>query len=688
MSVVDEPRESEGVARDPSGPVEEWTVAHPLDPITETEVRIAARTVRASLGDHAQLVRFNIIDVIEPEKALVLAHGGEAIESRTVTVTYQLPEEGRAFKATVEVNSTGDGSISSTTELVGVQPLLSPDDCELAEEIVKSSSSVRSLLEERYGIDISTVACDPWSVHCTGSEPFDTSKRLVQTFLYARDRGPGNEVSNAYAHPLDALPVVDLDTRQVVDLGIQGSTESLDKLEAPRDNYNYHPTLVGGNCLPGTLSQEREGFSVPKPLEIVQPEGPSFKVEGHLVKWDKWKLRVGFNHREGLVLHDVRYDGDLVLWRGSLVEMAVPYADPEPPFHRKCAFDVGDYGLGYCTDSLSLGCDCLGEIHYFDAAMSDSKGEPYVVKKAVCMHEEDDGILWKHVEYRTGHNQSRRSRKLVLSFIATVVNYEYLFYWYLKQDGSISLEIKLSGMLSTNYILPGRKPDHGTLVAPSVNAQVHQHMFCARLDVAVGGMLNSVEEVDVKMEEMDGETNPNGNVFKAHATLLRTEQEAQRDAAPNLARSWRIFNPKRVNGVSGKPMGFKLLPFAFGPAMPNLLTHPDSAVTKRGAFATKSLWVTPHREGEYFPAGEYTVQSEGGEGLPEWTRENRSVENEDLVLYHSFGVVHVPRPEDFPVMPCESTGFMLKPDSFFSGNPGIDLPEDKSTMSKCNQCDK
>ncbi|CAM9896444.1 unnamed protein product, partial [Ectocarpus sp. 13 AM-2016] len=108
---------------------------------------------------------------------------------------------------------------------------------------------------------------------------------------------------------------------------------------------------------------------------------------------------------------------------------------------------VGDYGLGFCTNSLELSCDCLGHIHYLDATLNDSRGQPYEVEQAVCMHEEDAELLWKHV-YSSGHNESRRSRRLVLSFIATVVNHEYLFYWYLMQDGSIEFEIKLSGELS------------------------------------------------------------------------------------------------------------------------------------------------------------------------------------------------------------------------------------------------
>ena len=519
------------------------------------------------------------------------------------------------------------------------------------------------------------------------------------------------------------------------------------------------------------------------------------------------------------MLHEVEYDGRSVLHRGSLVEMAVPYGDPNPSYARKCAFDVGDYGLGFCANSLELGCDCLGHIHYFDGVLNNSKGEAYTVKKAICMHEIDDGILWKHLEYRNGHAESRRSRKLVLSSIATVVNYEYLFYWYLGQDGTIDFEIRLSGELSTNLLSEGEeeKPGWGVMVAPGVNAQVrvhlagggpccpvtptfsrtlaappifcilaparwgggggggggggirdselhcleqwwlwpaqrgwgvreakgagralgqcteagwrtqrrgnssageregggggggtsahslasviathksacpclcpcplqvHQHMFCARLDLAVDGQSNTVTEVDV-VAEAPGDSNPFNNAFGPQYKPLTTEKEAQRVSDPGKARAWLVQNPEVVNPISGQPVGYKLLPFTRGPAHPVLLTGEASAVTARGQFATKHLWVTPHSDEERWPAGDYTIQSSGGEGLPAWTANDRSVTNTDLVLWHSFGVVHVPRPEDFPVMPCEMTGFSLKPAGFFQGNPAIDLPPEQNAASKC-----
>jgi primary-amine oxidase len=419
----------------------------------------------------------------------------------------------------------------------------------------------------------------------------------------------------------------------------------------PKLSVNYHRDLVKTNSYLETAWRE----DTLKALDVTQPDGPSYKVtDGNYVEWQGWSMRVGFHYREGLVLHDVKYQGRPIMKRGSLVEMSVPYADPNPPYQRKCALDVGDYGLGYCANSLELGCDCLGHIHYFDATLHNAAGEPFTKKKVVCMHEEDDGILWKHVEYRNGHNESRRSRELVLSSIATVVNYEYLFYWRFKLDGSIDYEIRLTGELSTNLTSAGEsedKPDNGTLVAPGVNSQVHQHMFCARLDMNVDGEKNTVSEMNVATAP-PSPTNPHGNVFQASQTLLKSEKDAVRDCDPTSARHWKISNAEGVvNPITKKPTAYKLMPFTRGPNMPLLLTHPDSNVSKKSKFATANLWVTKYDEKERYPAGEYPTQAtmaqiEKTGGLPLWIERDADLgEGSDIVLWHSFGVTHIPRVE-------------------------------------------
>lgn len=243
--------------------------------------------------------------------------------------------------------------------------------------------------------------------------------------------------------------------------------------------------------------------------------------------------------------------------------------------------------------------------------------------------------------------------------------------------------------MSTNLVSASEdpaKPSHGTLVAPGVNAQVHQHMFCARLDMAVDGSKNTVSELDIVAEPFSHTSNPYGNAFGPKETVLTNESEAVRRYDATKARTWKISNADgKVNPITGKPVAYKLIPFTKGPAQPPLMTDIEHcAVSKKGEFATAHLWVTPFDASERYPAGEYTPQAQKQDGLPIWTKQNRNIEGEDLVVWHSFGVLHVPRVEDFPVMPCEITGFTLKPDGFFSGNPAIDLPPKKNEKSILN----
>ena len=66
------------------------------------------------------------------------------------------------------------------------------------------------------------------------------------------------------------------------------------------------------------------------------------------------------------------------------------------------------------ANSLTLGCDCLGLIRYFDVPLINSRGKLTTPpKNAVCLHEEDHGMLWKHTDWRTNQTEVRRSRRLV-----------------------------------------------------------------------------------------------------------------------------------------------------------------------------------------------------------------------------------------------------------------------------------
>jgi len=594
--------------------------------------------------------RFVTVTLAEPPKAVVRAHkSGTAIARRAFVIAIDR-RKGQSYEGLVDLVN---GTVERFDALPpGIQPSITLDEFADCEEAIKRSPQFLEALKKRGVTDVQLLMVDPWSAGTYGTERADEKgKRLSRALCWVRSEAS----DNGYARPLDGVvAVVDLNTMEVM------RVEDYGLVPLPPESGNWHRSY---------LKEQRRDV---RPLEIVQKEGPSFTVEGHHVAWQKWNFRIGFTPREGLVLHDVSYDDDgrrrSILYRAAICEMVVPYGDPAEKDFRKNAFDIGEYGIGLFANSLERGCDCLGTIRYFDAQMNDSRGKPVTITNAVCLHEEDVGLLWKHTDWRTGQSEARRSRRLAVSFIATVGNYEYGFFWYFYQDGTIQCEVKLTGIMHTSAVPPGEVPAFGNLVAPQLNAPFHEHIFAARLDMSVDGEENSIYEVNT-VSLPRGPANPHGNAFRAEATLLASESRAKRSVNAASARFWRIVNPIKTNRL-GNPVGYRLVPGENSPPF----VQPDAAIMRRAGFTAHQLWVTPFDAKERYPAGDYPNQHPTGDGLPKWTAADRSLVNTDLVVWYVFGHNHVPRLEDWPVMPVAQLGFHLKPDGFFERNPALDLP--------------
>jgi len=624
---------------------------HPLSPLDGNEITAARQIVLDSgqVSIPVDDVRFAYVGLCDPPKALVHAYDrGEAVtvDRQVRAVLLQGPE---ATVVEVIVSVTR-GVVDSWVEVADVRPNLQIEEAIAVIGALRADPEWNAALDRRGIVDKSLVQIDPWPAGTFGSD-HEKNRRITKALAYLRD----SPDDNGYARPLEGLlAYVDMGrgtVLEVVDFGV---------VPFPPQGGSYYPEDNG------PLRTDL------RPLTITQPQGPSFSVDGNLVCWQKWSLRVGMDPLEGLVLHTVGYeDGGRVrplVFRASVSEMVVPYGDPGPMHSWKSAFDAGEWGLGRMANSLTLGCDCLGEIVYLDDVFSDEQGRPHTRPNAICLHEEDYGILWKHVDMTSGRTEVRRSRRLVVSSIATVGNYEYGFYWYFYLDGTMQFEVKLTGIMSTMGVADGVGGANASMVAPGLAAPYHQHMFNVRLNMEVDGGDNAVFEVDTVRSPL-GDENPWGNAFAPVATLLETELAAQRDVDPLRSRSWKIVNRSTVNAV-GQPTAYKLVPGS----TPTLLADPSSNVGQRATFAAHNLWVTPFAEDERRAAGDYPNQHGGGAGLPEWTARDRSLVDTDIVLWHSFGVTHIPRPEDWPVMPVEYTGFSLIPVGFFDRNPALDVP--------------
>ena len=631
------------------------STVHPLDPLSAAEIERAWEIVRTerALGPR---VRAIFIMLHEPAKKVVLAHRpGDAVERAAFVVLID-SGPGKTYEAVVSLSA---GRVLSWEHVPGAQPAIVQDEFVDCEAAVRADPRWQAALRERGVADPSLAMVDCWSAGNFGF-PEDEGRRLVRALTWVRRYAQ----DNGYARPVaNLLTVVDLNTMQVV------AVEDGGVVPLPPEDANYTPEAAG----------TRAGL---RPVEIRQPEGPSFELAGHELRWQRWRMRIGFTPREGLVLHTVGYEDQgrerPVLYRASIADMVVPYGDPRPTYFHRNAFDVGEYGIGTLANSLQNGCDCLGEIRYLDAVVNDGRGRPVTLANAICLHEEDAGILWKHFDWRLGTTEVRRSRRLVVSSISTVGNYEYGFYWYFYLDGTIQLEVKLTGVISNGAEPAGSTPRWGEMVAPGVYGPIHQHFFNARLDMMVDGPENSVYEVNT-VADPPGPENPHHNAFHAEATLLASEARAQRLLDPLAGRFWKVVNPSVRNRL-GEPVGYKLMP---GENV-RPFAGPAASVTKRAAFMTRHLWVTRHDPRERYAAGEYPNQHPGGAGLPAYVRDDAPLENTDVVLWYTFGAHHIVRPEDWPVMPVTTIGFTLKPVGFFDRNPALDVPRPTAHGTCCN----
>lgn len=626
---------------------------HPLSPLTVQEVD-HLRSIIDREGLLTESTRFSYVALREPHKNDVLSwEPGVRLPREVSLLLTELSSltiqdlvvdlDQQKIVQRRQIDAVAEGSAPSFDE-----------DLEGADPIVKADDRWVEAVRQRGITDLDKVVIIGLSAGVFGYED-EVGKRVVRALAFRQD----HPTDSIWAHPIGGVVAhVDLTNKKVL------RVIETDLTHVPEESGDYLDPKVRG-----------EYRTSMKPISITQPEGVSFTLEDGVLSWENWNVRLGFNGREGLTLHQLNFnDGGRerpILYRGSIAEMVVNYGDPSPTNAWQNYFDVGEYQFGRLANALELGCDCKGEILYADAVVVDDFGKPKTLPNAICIHEEDYGILWKHTDDFSGTSAVRRQRRLVISLFVTVGNYDYGFYWYLYLDGKIELESKATGIVFTNAH-PGGDYPYSTEVAPGLGAPVHQHLFCARLDMMVDGTANAIDEIDV-VRVPTSEDNPWGNVFTREITRLSSEQEAIRDANGSVGRVWRISSTEATNRL-GQPTSYILHP----EDSPTLLSAEEASIRRRAAFAGHHLWVTQCQRDEMFPAGRLVNLSPGDGGLPAYTANDRSIDGADIVLWHVFGLTHFPRTEDWPIMPVDYAGFRMTPNGFFDRNPTLDVPPESS----------
>jgi primary-amine oxidase len=197
-------------------------------------------------------------------------------------------------------------------------------------------------------------------------------------------------------------------------------------------------------------------------------------------------------------------------------------------------------------------------------------------------------------------------------------------------------------------------------------------LLIAKLDLDIDGDENSVIEMDSVADPIS-QDNPLGLAISTQDTIIESESQSARDFKWESQRTWKVINPSKRNR-HGSNTAYKLVP---GAAIPSLMDS-SSPIYQRAPVIGHSLWVTAYDDSERWPAGDYPTQSTQDTGITRWIVDDATLVGTDVVLWYVFGIHHITRIEDWPIMPVDIISFWLKPFGFFDQNPALDAP---STMS-------
>lgn len=612
---------------------------HPLDPLSKDELAKTVDTLKEA-GKVNDSTRFVLIHLHEPAKEKVLAfQPGQTLPRQSFAVLYDWGNN-TTSEAVVDLR---EKKLLSWKDVPNAQPGLLPrDDHRKTGAIVRADARWRDAMTKRGVKEIDKVFIYGWPIGAYARDTRDGHRRAFVT-MYEREYGPIE----------DLIVVVDLTAKKIDRLEDKGGSAWRRKKDA------FAPFV-----------ERDRGDSPEGPPNQPPPPDARFQVRGNEVRWGHWRFRFALHPRVGLVLYKVGFEDEgkvrSILYRANLSEMVVPYGDPN--WTLWCPFDAGEYGMGvYAKTPLNYGIDAPKDAAYFSAWLHDRRGKPRELPRAIALYERDGGVLWRH-----GRN-ARRARQLVLSSFVRVDEYDYGFNWIFHEDGTLAMEVLLTGRMNVKVV--ERKEDEeghearaafGHLVEPHLEAPNHQHFFNFRLDFDVDGAdRNSVMELNTEALA-EGPDNPHGNGYAMKETPLRRELEARRQLKLSTNRTWKIVSTCASNSL-GQATGYALVPGD------NSLPHAaeKSFFRRHAAFVNHHLCVTPYRPEEQYAAGDYLNGGPPGEGLPKWTRGNRGIEDTDVVIWYTLGVTHVPRPEEWPLMPVHRTGFKIVPAGFFARNPAM-----------------
>nr|WP_315229838.1 primary-amine oxidase [uncultured Albidiferax sp.] len=629
----------------------------PLNPLSAAEIQATVDILKSS-GRYQPGYRFTEISVKTPPKDQVwnFALTGQPVQA-TRQAAFVILDGKKVIEGAVDLAAR---KVVGWKEVEGAHGMVLLDDFAAVQAAIEASPEYAQALAKRGITDVKKVIGTPLTVgYFDGKDMLQQEDRLLKVVSYL-DVGDGNY----WAHPIENLvAVVDLVQKKVVKIEDQGII----------------PVPMKATPFDG---RDRKATAAPKPLEITEPEGKNYTISGNTLHWRNWDLHLRLDSRVGLVLSTVTYNDKgtkrKVMYEGSLGGMIVPYGDPDAGWYFKAYLDSGEYGMGTLTSPIQRGKDAPENAVLLDATLADYSGKAATVPNAIAVFERYAGPEFKHQEMGQP-NVSVERRELVVRWISTVGNYDYIFDWVFAENGTIGINAGATGIEAVKGVASRTMADttaaedtrYGTLLDHHIVGTTHQHIYNFRLDLDVDGEANTLTEVDpVVLPNTRG--GPRTSTMQTTTRTVATEQEAAQKFDPATIRL--LSNTAKTNKV-GNPVSYQLIPYAGG-------THPiakganfgqDEWIYHRLSFMDKQLWVTRYNPDEMFPEGKFPNRSKTDTGLGQFTANNQSITSTDNVVWLTTGTTHVARAEEWPIMPTEWVHALLKPWNFFNETPTLGL---------------
>ena len=631
--------------------------AHPLNPLTADEIAATLEVLKAS-GRFKAGHRFTEIVLKAPPKDQVWAHalGGPAMQAPR-QASFVILDGRSLIEGTVDLASK---QLLQWQPVPGAHGMVLIDDFATVQAAIEASADYAKALAQRGIHDVKKVVATPLTVgYFDGKDGLKQEERLLKVVSYL-DVGD----NNYWAHPIENLvAVVDLEKKQVIKI------EDAGVIPVPMKATPYDGSA-------GRATAPR------KPLLITEPEGKNYTISGNTLNWRNWNFHIALNSRTGLSLSTVIYNDNgtkrKVMYEGTLGGMIVPYGDPDVGWYFKAYLDSGEYGMGTLTSSIEPGNDAPSNAVFLDATIADLTGAPMTIPNAIAVFERHAGPEYKHQEMGKP-NVSAERRELVVRWISTVGNYDYIFDWVFSENGTIGINAGATGIEAVKGVKARTMKDasaaedtkYGTLIDHNIVGTTHQHIYNFRLDLDVDGEDNVLTELDpvVAPNTAGG---PRTSTMQTTQRTVATEKQAAQKFDPGTVRL--LSHGSKTNKV-GNPMSYQLIPYAGG-------THPvakganfghDEWIYHRLSFMDKQIWVTRYHPDERFPEGRFPNRSANDTGLGQFTADDQSIVNTDNVVWLTTGTTHVARAEEWPIMPTEWVNVLLKPWNFFNETPTLGL---------------